>query len=135
MYQTYLELFKALPLAIRAANGVLICHSLPSTRMMQLFDPARLEREQYEPADLEPGGSVHSLLWGRDTAAGTAADFLRTMGAALLISGHIASDTGYLIPNPQQVILDCSDSPAAYILFPADRPLDHAGLVDCLQTF
>lgn len=135
VYQTYQELFKVLPVAIRAANGVLVCHSLPSTRIMQLFDPARLERDHFEPADLEPGGSVHSLLWGRDTAAGTAADFLRKMGATLLVSGHIASDTGYLIPNPQQVILDCSESPAAYILFPTDRPLDHAGLMDCLRTF
>jgi hypothetical protein len=135
VYQTYLELFKVLPLAIRSANGVLLCHSLPSMRSMHLFEPERLEREQYEPGDLEPGGTVHSLLWGRDTAAATAATFLGKMNANLLISGHIASDTGYIIPNERQVIVDCAESPAGYILFPADRPLTHAELVACLRIF
>ncbi|HEY2909797.1 MAG TPA: metallophosphoesterase [Gemmataceae bacterium] len=135
VYRSYLELFQALPLAIRVANGVLICHSLPSARALPLFDAARLEREQFDKADLEPGGTVHSLLWGRDTAPGTAAEFLTRMQSKLLVSGHIASDTGYSIPNERQVILDCAESPAGYILFPADKELTHAELVACLRTF
>ena len=135
VYQTYLELFKTLPLALRAANGVLISHSLPSARAMALFDPTKLEREQYEPADLEPGGTVHSLLWGRDTASATVVDFLAKMGSKLLISGHIASDTGYLVPNERQVIVDCAESPAGFILFPADKPLTHPELMACIRTF
>lgn len=135
VYQTYLELFQTLPLALRAPNGVLICHSLPSARAMALFDPAKLEAERFDPADLEPGGTVHSLLWGRDTAPDTIADFLAKMGSDLLVSGHIASDTGYLLPNDRQVIVDCSESPAGYILFPADQPLTHAELAACIRTF
>ncbi|MDB5313158.1 MAG: hypothetical protein JWO38_7360 [Gemmataceae bacterium] len=135
VYQTYLELFKALPVAIRAPNRVVVSHSLPTARAMQLFDPLRLERDEYEAADLESGGSVHSLLWGRDTAAKTAADYLQKMDADLLVSGHIASDTGFSVPNDRQVILDCAESPAGYILFPADRPLTHADLVGCIRTF
>lgn len=135
IYGAYMELFRSLPLAIRAANGVLICHSLPSARAMALFDPARLECEEYEKGDLEPGGTVHSLLWGRDTAPGTAADFLKKMDAALLVSGHIASDTGYLIPNEQQIIVDCAESPAGFLVFPADRPLTHTELIGCVRVF
>ena len=135
VYQTYLDLFKALPLVLRAANGVIVCHSLPPARAMQLFDPAQLEKDQYEPADLEPGGTVHSLLWGRDTSPANADDFLRKMGANLLVSGHIASDTGFSMPNPRQVIVDCSESPAGYILFPASQPLTHEELVACVRTF
>jgi hypothetical protein len=135
VYQTYLELFKALPLAIRTGNGVLVSHSLPSARAMELFKPDVLERDSYEPTDLEHGGSVHSLLWGRDTAPANAANYLRKMGSSLLVSGHIANDAGYLIPNEHQVIVDCSESPAGYILFPANRPLSHNELVDCIRTF
>lgn len=135
VYQAYLELFQTLPLALRAPNGVLICHSLPSARAMALFDPTKLEHEHFEPADLEPGGTVHSLLWGRDTAPATITDFLAKMGADLLVSGHIASDTGYLLPNDRQVIVDCSESPAGYILFPADKRLTHAQLASCIRTF
>ena len=57
VYQTYLELFKTLPLAIHTSNGVLVSHSLPAARTMQLFDPARLERETHDPVDLEPPAS------------------------------------------------------------------------------
>jgi hypothetical protein len=135
VYQAYLELFQTLPLALRAPNGVLMCHTLPSARAMALFDPVKLEREQFEPADLEPGGTVHSLLWGRDTSPTTIADFLAKMGADFLVSGHIASDTGYLIPNDRQVIVDCSESPAGFILFPADKPLTHTELAACIRVF
>jgi len=135
VYATYLELFQTLPLALRAPNGVLVCHSSPSARAIQLFDPARLERERFDTADLEPGGTVHSLLWGRDTSSTTISEFLNKMGSKLLVSGHIASETGYLIPNDRQVIVDCSESPAGFILFPANRPVSHADLVASVRVF
>ncbi|MBY0513137.1 MAG: metallophosphoesterase, partial [Gemmataceae bacterium] len=135
IYRTYLELFRALPLVVRTANGVVVSHSLPPARTMTLFDPARLERDDHDDADLQPGGTVHSLLWGRDTKPQTAADYLGKMGAGLLVSGHIASDAGFGVPNDRQVIVDCAESPAGYVLFPADRPLTHQELVGCIRTF
>jgi hypothetical protein len=134
LYAAYLELFQALPVLIRSPNGVLICHSLPAPRSLALFDPARLERDAYSDEDLQPGGSVHSLLWGRDASPDAAANFLRKMGCDLLISGHIACDEGFAVPNDRQVIVDCAESPAGYVLFPADRPLTHQELVACVKT-
>jgi hypothetical protein len=133
LYAAYLELFQALPAAIRAPNGVLICHSLPAPRSLALFDPVRLERDAYSEEDLQPGGSVHSLLWGRDASPDAAANFLRKMGCDLLISGHIACDEGFAVPNDRQVIVDCAESPAGYVLFPTDRPLTHKELVACVK--
>jgi hypothetical protein len=133
LYAAYLELFQTLPVAIRAPNGVLISHSLPATRSLALFDPARLERDIYAEEDLQPGGSVHSLLWGRDTSPDAVANFLRKMGCDLLVSGHIACNEGFAVPNDRQVIIDCAESPAGYVLFPADRPLTHKELVACVQ--
>lgn len=135
LYRTYLELFQLLPLAIRTANRVIVCHSLAPARAMALFDPARLELDSYDDSDLQPGGTVHSLLWGRDTKPQTVDDFLCKIDADLLVSGHIASDTGFLVPNERQVIVDCAESPAGYVLFPTDRPLTHAELVACIRTF
>ena len=134
LYAAYMELFQALPVALRTPNGVLVCHSLPAPRSLALFDPARLERDAYEPEDLQPGGSVHSLLWGRDTSADAAANFLRKMGCDLLVSGHVACDDGFAAPNDRQVIVDCAETPAGYVLFPADRPLTHAELLACVKT-
>src|SRR5262249_28120215 len=99
VYATYLELFRALPVAVRAPNRVLICHSLPSGRSMPSFDPARLEADTYEPADLAPGGSINSLLWGRDTTLDNVTTFLTKMDADFLVSGHIACHQGFDVPN------------------------------------
>lgn len=129
IYQTYLELFKAGPVAIRTPNRVLVSHSLPSGRAIGLFDPARLLADEHDPADLQPGGAVHSVLWGRDTSAATCAEYLRKMDADLLVSGHIATDAGFAVPNDRQVIVDTAASPAGWVLVPADRPLTHAELV------
>lgn len=134
IYAAYLELFKALPVALRAPNGVLVSHSLPAARFLPAFDPVRLERDAYQDEDLQAGGTVHSLLWGRDTGADAATNFLRKMGCDLLVSGHIASDAGFLVPNDRQVIVDSAESPAGYVLFPTDRALTHAELVACVRT-
>jgi len=133
VYQTYLDLFKVLPVAVRTANRVLVSHSLPPARLMAAFDPARLAADEYADADLQPGGSVHGVLWGRDATAANAAEYLRRMDADLLVSGHIASDTGFSVPNDRQLIVDCAESPAGYALVPTDRPLTHEELVGCVR--
>ncbi len=130
VYAAYLELFQALPVVVRCPNRVLICHSLPNGRVLPLFDPTRLEAERYEPVDLQPGGAVHSILWGRDTNENNVAAFLKLMQADLLVSGHIAFDQGFGVPNNCQLIVDCSESPAGFALFPADTPLTHDELVN-----
>src|SRR5438552_5615130 len=90
VYAAYLEFFAALPLVLRTANRVAISHSLPSSRRLPEFDVARLEAEVNDEKDLIPGGSIHALVWGRDTAPTTAAEFLKRLSADLLIIGHIA---------------------------------------------
>jgi hypothetical protein len=135
IYNTYLDLFQALPVLIRLPNNVIVSHSLPPAKTMLLFDPARLLLDAYEEIDLQPGGSVHSLLWGRDTKRQTIDDYLAKVGAGLLVSGHIACDTGFHVPNEKQIIIDCAESPAGYALIPADRHLTHEELVACIKTF
>jgi hypothetical protein len=39
------------------------------------------------------------------------------------------------VPNPRQLIVDCSQTPAAYVLFPADRPITHDELVKGVVVF
>jgi hypothetical protein len=133
VYATYLELFRTLPVVVRCPNRVLISHSLPPARAMPIFDPSRLQADAYEPADLQPGGSVHGILWGRDTARDNLLEYLKKMDADLLVSGHIASNEGYSVPSDRQLILDCAESPAGFALFPADRILTHAELLNCVR--
>jgi hypothetical protein len=132
VYDAYLALFAAAPLALRTANRVFLSHSLPPASRLAVFDPAALERDPTAAADCLPGGSVHSLVWGRDTREETAAAFLQKVGADLLVTGHVPCDHGFDAPNERQVILDSLGHPAGYCLFPADRPLTHADLMKCV---
>jgi hypothetical protein len=135
VYAAYLELFAVVPLALRTPNRVFLSHSLPSARRVGDFDLAVLERDTHTPEDLSLGGSVYSLVWGRDTSAAAATAFLAKVDADLLITGHVPCDTGFEAPNDRQLILDSLGTPAASCLFPADRPLTHAELLGCVTTF
>ena len=129
VYAAYLRLITVAPLALRTANRVFLSHSLPPASRLGAFDLAALERDDTAEADCLPGGAVHSLVWGRDLRPETAAAFLQKVDADLLVTGHIPCDSGFEAPNDQQLILDSLAHPAAYCLFPADRPLTHAELM------
>jgi hypothetical protein len=134
VYEAYRELFAVVPLALRTVNRIFLSHSLPSARRQERFDPAILERDQHDPEDLRPGGMVHALLWGRNASAENAAAFLRKVDADLLITGHIPCEKGFAAPNEQQIILDCLGEPACYCLFPTDRPITQAELLEYIHT-
>jgi hypothetical protein len=37
------------------------------------------------------------------------------------------------VPNDRQIIIDCAECPAGYLLFHAGRPLEHQELVGSLR--
>jgi hypothetical protein len=129
----YHDLFAAIPLVVRTANRVYLSHSLPPKGLLDDFDPAALLRDVATPDELQPGGSLHSLVWGRDTSAENARAFLAKVDADLLITGHIPCDEGFEVANDRQLILDSFDTPAAYCLFPTDRPLTLQELVGLVK--
>jgi hypothetical protein len=132
IYGVYLELFNVIPVAVRAPNRIYLSHSLPSAGHLFEMNVAHLERDSTE-ADLAPGGAAHSLVWGRDVRAENVTSFLAKVDADLLITGHIPCEKGFEAPNHRQLILDSLGAPAAYCLFPTDRPLTHAELEGCVH--
>jgi hypothetical protein len=134
VYAAYQELWAACPVALRTANRVFLSHSLPPASRLPEFDPAALERDPSTEADLRPGGSVHMLVWGRDTRAENVAAFLARVEADLLVSGHIPCDRGFDLPSDRQLILDCAGTPAGYGLLPCDRPLVDAERLSAVRT-
>jgi len=134
IYEAYGELFASVPIAIQTPNRVFLSHSLPSAGQLARFDPAALARDSSGANDLRRGGSIHALLWGRDTSRENAAHFLHKVDADFMITGHIACAEGYLVPNDWQIILDAVGSPACYCLFPVDRPLTQGELINCIGT-
>ena len=135
IYAAYCDLFRALPVGIRTPNAVFLSHSLPAGRHMTMFDAAKFAAETYDPVEFQPGGFVYSVVWGRDTSDRNVDDYLRKVDADLLVTGHIPTEEGFLVPNHKQLIVDCSASPASYVLFPTDRPLTLNELVGSVVVF
>ncbi len=134
IYDAYLDLFEAIPWAVQTPNRVFLSHSLPRATMMEEFDLEALKSDDLHPGDLIPGGQLHSLVWGRDTSVENVTAFLNKVDADWLIPGHIPCEQGFATPNDRQLILDCMGAPAAYCLFPADRPVTFQDLLDGVKT-
>ena len=119
----YMELFSRLPIAIRAANGLLLTHSLPRARAVALLDPALLERDDLPMACYMSPGPCYSIVWGRDTTPGNVAAYLKVMKAEYLVTGHIVCDAGYEFTGLRHLIVDGSHQPCAVATLPLQRPI------------
>ena len=134
VYRLYMDLFRACPLGIVTPNRVFLSHSLPSARFLVGFSARRFHDEEYTDLDVQPGGFVYTLVWGRDAEDETAAEYLRQVDADLLVTGHLPTDDGFLLPNDRQIVVDSAGSPAGYVVIPADKPVTHEILVGGLAT-
>jgi hypothetical protein len=103
-------------------NRVCLAHSVPVSSKLDRFSLAALEQDPLPESELLPGGSAHSLVWGRDTREEVLAEFLAKVDADWLISGHIPCENGWERPTSRQLILDSLGHPAAACLFPTDQP-------------
>lgn len=133
IYAAYCELFRSLPIAIRLPNRVLVCHTLPTPRDQAQCDWERLQRLEPEAADVQPGGPIYALCWGRDVSPSNAEQFIQRMDVDWVISGHIPCEAGFAHPNPWQLILDSQGSPAAVCLCPAQCPMTRDDLLACVN--
>jgi hypothetical protein len=133
VYETYRKLFARTPVAIRTPNRVYLSHSTPSARRLGHFDRTVLETDDAHPSQFKPGGAIHALVWGRDISEENVRAFLQAVDADFVITGHIPCPQGFDAPNPYQLILDSTGAPAAYCLFPTDRPLTQGELMSCVH--
>ena len=65
VYMAAMSFLRALPLAVRFANGVLAAHSLPSPNRAHL-GPVEILDRPLAPDDLNRGGAAYEWTWGRD---------------------------------------------------------------------
>jgi hypothetical protein len=125
----YHDLFRALPLAIRTPNRVLMVHTIPDAADLDSLDPAFLLAEEWPPESTRRGGPVYALTWGRDLSAETADRFAGLVDADLFLIGHHACESGQANPNPRTVVLDGTDPHPSACLFPAKGPVDLSTLL------
>lgn len=95
IFRAYLDLFAALPLAVRTENRIFLCHTIPDARYLDDFDPAILQADNRPPESLARGGSVYAMTWGRDIEQATTDRFAKLVHADLFITGHQPCDSGF----------------------------------------
>ena len=132
IYLAYKDLISAAYLAIRLPNRGFLSHTYPSARNLEAFSVSDLEKDELDDHQLVAGGSIHSIVWGRDTTQANVDAFLQKVDADWIITGHIPTDRGYEVPNTRQIILDAKGYPACYCLFRTDRRYTQEELIKCI---
>jgi hypothetical protein len=129
IYQSYLELFAALPLAVRTPNRVFVCHTLPDGPVLDSLDLDLLKTDRWPEEAMKRGGTIYALTWGRDTTPETADRFAALVDADWFITGHQPCDEGFRMANHRQIIIDGTNPYPAYCLFSASASMTIQQLV------
>lgn len=99
------EFLLSLPLAIKAANGLFACHSLPTDREIDTFDYGVFSRELKGADYLRKTGAVYQLVWGRNVTPAATEKFAEKVGARILITGHQPQEAGFSVNGDRHLII------------------------------
>ena len=110
---------------------MLISHSLPAPRRIEVFDPAVLDREPTDD-DLAPHGSAYDLVWGRYHNQKITQELADAWGADALVVGHQPAEQGHA-PVAENTLIIASDH-ARGVALPVDpqRRYTRDALIDAL---
>jgi hypothetical protein len=121
------EFILSMPLALRCVcpppHGDILCaHSLPSTALMERFDPSVLSRD-LTPEDYEPRkGAAHLMVWGRGYDAEQIEDLVERWGINLFILGHEKAENGVRFVPPCVVVLNSDHERGVYLPIDLSHP-------------
>ena len=135
IFQAYLDLFAALPLAVRTPNRVFLCHTIPDPLDLDVFDASIFEAETWTDEAMARHGAVYALTWGRSTDPENVDRFAALVDADWFITGHQPCDDGFRQANHRQIIIDGTDPYPAYCLFSAKDTVTVESLLGCVQIF
>jgi hypothetical protein len=129
IYQSYLDLFAAMPLAVRTPNRVFICHTIPDGIYLDALDLSLLRESTWPVEAMKRGGTIYALTWGRDTTPETVDRFAAMVDADWFITGHQPCEEGFRQANHRQIIIDGTNPYPAYCHFPAREQVTVESLV------
>jgi hypothetical protein len=81
---------------------------LPTEKNQANFDFGVLTLDALPDGSLDLGGTVRSLVWGREATSENAQRFLNIIDCDWLVTGHIPQETGYLWASERHLILRTS---------------------------
>jgi hypothetical protein len=130
------EFLLSLPLGIRLANRMFLCHSLPTDAQVATFDFSVFEREALRPEDYRrKTGPVYQLIWGRNVTPVGVAEFAGKIDADLIVTGHQPQEMGFFVNGPQHLILASEHSQGVFLPIDMAQSYTMETLVPRLRKF
>ncbi|HZN68971.1 MAG TPA: metallophosphoesterase [Tepidisphaeraceae bacterium] len=129
------EFLLSLPLAVRAPNGLFMCHSLPTDEQIQNFDFSIFDRPLTGGDYKRRTGPVYQLVWGRKTSPAGVATFADKVGAKLLIVGHQPQESGYAVVGDRMLIVASDHNQGVFVTADTSSDYDMDRLVGRIQKF
>jgi hypothetical protein len=129
------EFLLSLPLAVRAPNGLFMCHSLPPDEAIPNFDYTVFDRPLTGNDYKRRTGPVYQLVWGRKTSPAGVAQFAEKVGAKLLIVGHQPQDSGYAVVGDRMLIIASDHNQGVFVTADLDREYNMDRLLESVQKF
>jgi hypothetical protein len=123
------------PLAVRAPNGLLFCHSLPTDEEIPKFDFTVFDRPLTGADYRRRTGPVYQLIWGRKTSPQGAQTFADRMGAKLLVTGHQPQDAGYAVNGDRHLIIASEHNQGVMLALSLSEQYDMEGLLGGMHKF
>jgi hypothetical protein len=134
VYDAILDFLSSFPIAARTPNRLWLSHSLPAVADMQTFDPAVFSRP-LAPYDLEYGGSVYQLVWGRRFSPEQLEQLARMFDVDFFIIGHTPQETGFDVVLDRVIILASDHNHGSFLPIDLARPCTLEHLVTSIRKF
>jgi hypothetical protein len=97
---------RAMPLAVRCANGLMLSHSLPSPHELEGFDRGILDRPLDEADYAHGSGSAWRMVWGRNWTRDQLAELGAAWGVRTFALGHAFVEHGAEAPFGNLLLLN-----------------------------
>ncbi len=117
---------RAMPLAIRCDNGLMVSHSLPADNAVQRMDLRVFERELSDEDFDGPDGAAYLMTWGRTHSPEHLARLAHEWSVRAFIVGHSHVPGGVGHRGPNMVILNTDHEEARVLVVDLER--------DCLEA-
>jgi len=129
------EFLLSLPLAVRAPNGLFMCHSLPPDDQIEKFDFTVFDRPLTGNDYRRRTGPVYQLVWGRKTTPAGVATFADKVGAKLIIVGHQPQESGYAVVGDRLLIIASDHNQGVFVSTDLSQEYDMDKLVESVHKF
>ena len=117
---------RAMPIAVRCDNGLMISHSLPADAAMRWFDTRIFERDLFDEDFDGPDGSAYLMTWGRAHSHAQLERLADEWNVRTFLVGHQHAPQGIEYRAPNLVILNTDHDAGRVIMVDLEQDVPDA---------